>query len=72
MKKLICDRCGRELSEKKDIEIALEGKEAWQAVVRARGAEPRGILPCENYARCGGEMKLFRGKGIFHRGGRTN
>ena len=72
MKKLICDRCGSELSEKEDLETALEGKEAWQATVRARGVEPRGILPCENYARCGGEMKLFSGKGIFHQGGRTN
>jgi len=72
MKKLICDRCGLELTEKEDREAALEGKEAWQAVVRARGAEPRGILPCENYARCGGEMKLFRGRGTFHRGDKTN
>ncbi len=72
MKKLVCDRCGAELTDKYDIELALEGMEAWQATVRARGGEPRGVLPCENYVRCGGEMKLFRGKRIFHRGGRTD
>ena len=69
MKKLVCDRCGKELTEKDDVELALEGVEAWQTAVRARGAEPRGILPCENYVRCGGEMMLFRDKGIFRRGG---
>ena len=58
MKKLVCDRCGKELTEKEDIEIALEGKEAWEATVRAGGAEPRGVLPCENFIRCGGEIKL--------------
>ncbi len=59
MKKLVCDRCGLELTDKDDVEMALEGKEAWAAAVRARGAEPRGILPCQNFARCGGEMKLL-------------
>lgn len=57
-KKLVCDRCGIELTEKYDIEMALEGREAWEAAVRAKGAEPRGVIPCENYVRCGGEMKL--------------
>ena len=60
------------LAEQEDIELALEGVEAWQATVRARGAEPRGLVPCENYVRCGGEMTLVKGKGIFRRGGRTN
>jgi len=56
MKKLVCDRCGNELTEPYNIELALEGMEAWQASVRARGAEPRGLFPCEYYVRCGGEM----------------
>ncbi|MBA7600232.1 hypothetical protein ES703_07281 [subsurface metagenome] len=71
-KKLVCDRCGLELTNKDDIELALEGAEAWQAAVWARGDEPRGLFPCENYKSCGGEMKPFRGKGIFRRGGNTN
>jgi len=58
MKKLVCDRCGKELTNKLDIELALEGKEAWEASARASGAEPRGVIPCENFVRCGGEMKL--------------
>jgi len=56
MKKLVCDRCGRELAEKEDVELALEGAKAWRMAVRARDAEPRGVFPCENYIRCGGEM----------------
>ncbi len=62
MKKLVCDRCGKELTEKEEIELALEGSWAWHTAVRARGAEPRGVFPCENYVRCGGEMELFDGK----------
>ncbi len=58
MQKLVCDRCGQELVDGYDIELAFEGKEAWEATVRARGAKPRGIIPCENFVRCGGEMKL--------------
>ena len=58
MEKLVCDKCGMELTNKYDIDIALEGQEAWEATVRAMGAEPRGVLPCENFIRCGGEMKL--------------
>ncbi len=57
-KKLVCDRCGAELTDKYDIDLALEGKEAWEETVRASGAEPRGILPCEHFVRCNGEMKL--------------
>ena len=60
MKKLVCDRCGLELTEKEDMSLALEGQWAWEVAVRARGAEPRGIIPCENFMRCGGEMKLVR------------
>ena len=58
MKKLVCDKCGLELTDKDDIELAIEGKEAWEAACRARGVEPRGILPCKNYARCGGEIEV--------------
>ena len=72
MKKLVCDRCGKELTDKDDIELALEGTKAWQAAVRARGAEPRGVFPCENYVRCGGEMILLNSRRIFKRGGKTN
>jgi len=58
MKKLVCDRCGLEVTEKEDIELALEGQEAWATAVRARGGEPRGVIPCKNYIRCGGEIIL--------------
>lgn len=56
MKKLVCDRCGRELTEPYDIDLALAGMDAWAAKVSASGGEARGIIPCENYVRCGGEM----------------
>ncbi len=56
MKKLVCDRCGRELMDPADIELILAGMDAWQNSVRSRGEEPRGIFPCEYYIRCGGEM----------------
>ncbi len=65
MKKLVCDRCGRELTEKEDVELALEGREVWEEAARACGAEPRGVFPCENFIRCGGEMKLVIGGGIL-------
>jgi len=58
MKKLVCDRCGLELADKDGIDLALEGQGAWEAACRARGVKPRGILPCENYVRCGGEIVL--------------
>lgn len=64
-KKLVCDRCGVEFTDAEDIELAFEGREAWAAAVRARGAEPRGILPCENIVRCGGEMKFVGSSGIL-------
>ena len=58
MRKLVCDRCGVELADKDGIDLAIEGKWAWEAACRARGVKPRGILPCENYVRCGGEIVL--------------
>ncbi len=57
---LVCDKCGFELTEKMDIELALEGQEAWEASVKAKGGEPRGVFPCKNYIRCNGEMKLIK------------
>ena len=57
---LVCDKCGKELTERENVELALEGKEAWEAAIRAKGVEPRGVFPCENFIRCGGEMKLIR------------
>ena len=56
VKKLRCDRCGLELTERDDADAAFEGMVAWQAAARARGIEPRGVLPCKNYVRCGGEI----------------
>ena len=57
MKKLVCDRCGLELEDRDDIVLVLEGQRAWEAACRARDVEPRGVFPCEDYIRCGGEMK---------------
>ena len=74
VKKLRCDRCGFELTDIDEIDIAFEGMTAWHTSARARGIKPRGILPCKNYIRCGGEIvevvwwrewmrKLFRIQG---------
>jgi hypothetical protein len=63
MKILVCDRCGFELTEKDDINMAIEGSEAWGIAVRVRGLEPRGVYPCKNYIRCQGEMVLQTKKG---------
>ena len=65
MKKLVCDRCGLELTEKEDVETALDGQWAWEMATRAHDVEPRGVLPCENFVRCGGEMKLVRGSRVI-------
>jgi len=69
--KLVCDRCGAELDKREAIELALEGTAAWQASVRDRGDEPRGVFPCENYIRCRGEMIIREDKN-GHKGGKTN
>ena len=55
-KKLVCDRCGKELSDRDAIELALEGTASWQAFIREKGEVSRGVFPCQNYVRCGGEM----------------
>lgn len=58
MKKLVCDRCGLELTDREDVNLALEGEWAWEAACRVRGVEPRGVMPCKNYVHCGGEIKV--------------
>ena len=55
-KKLRCDRCGLEITEKEELDLAYDGMAAWHAAARARGLKPRGILLCKNYLRCGGEL----------------
>ncbi len=65
MKKLVCDRCGEQLTDRADVELALEGKEAWEASVRARGDQPRGVFPCQNFVRCHGEMKQINDRRFF-------
>ena len=62
MKKLVCDKCGMELTEKYDMDQALAGMNAWATAARARGAEPRGVIPCGNFIRCDGEMILVNGR----------
>ncbi len=59
-KKLTCDRCGFELTDKENISIALEGEAAWQMAARARGAKARGVIPCKYFAHCGGEMQTVK------------
>lgn len=62
MKKLICDRCGFELSDRWDMVAVLDVKGAWENAVRARGIEPRGVFPCKNYIRCQGEMLMVNSR----------
>ena len=59
MKKLVCDRCGKEITDKASIELAMEGTETWINYVRAEGSTARGFYPCENHIRCSGEMILI-------------
>ena len=65
IKKLVCDRCGFELTEREDINLALEGQEAWENAVRARGGEPRGVYPCKYYRHCHGEMQVVTTRRTF-------
>jgi len=60
IKKLICDRCGREVTEREDIYTILDSCEIWEQAVRARGKEPRGLFPCKEYRHCKGEMVVPR------------
>jgi len=75
MERLVCDRCGFELTEKEDIFLALDGTDAWQMACRDRGEEPRGVFPCKFYFQCKGQMIVMsakeekkRKKGLFGRG----
>ena len=61
MEKLVCDKCGFELTEREDIYLALDGTEDWQNAQRSRGQEPRGVFPCKYYFQCKGEMQLVKG-----------
>jgi hypothetical protein len=58
--KLVCDKCGFELTDPEDIYQALDGTEAWQEAQRNRGCEPRGLFPCKYYFLCQGEMFLTK------------
>jgi hypothetical protein len=60
MAKLVCDRCGFELTDKQAIYMALDGTKAWQDGQRSRGFEARGVFPCQYYSQCKGEMILVR------------
>jgi len=60
IKKLVCDRCGREITEREDIYTILDSCETWEQAVRARGGEPRGLFPCKEYRHCHGEMVVPR------------
>lgn len=62
MEKLICDRCGFQLTEKEDISLALDGSDAWIMSCRARGEEARGLFPCKFYFQCKGQMVLLTAK----------
>ena len=70
-RKLICDRCGEILDDKEAIELALAGAASWQAYLRERGQEPRGLFPCRNYIRCHGEMIDWKDRGKVQ-GGKTD
>lgn len=74
MKKLACDRYGKEVTDRYDIEAIFEGAAAWQASRNAQDEEPRGFLPREDYRNCGGEMgdAKTKRKGLFHRGGNSD
>jgi hypothetical protein len=60
VKKLVCDKCGFELTDKYDIELTLDGQWAWEEAIRAKGSDPRGIYPCKHFHNCGGEMLIVK------------
>ncbi len=70
-KKLICDRCGEIIEDKDEVELALDGTDAWHAYLRERGQEPRGWFPCKNYIRCQGEMIDWKDRDKIQ-GGKTD
>jgi hypothetical protein len=57
--KLKCDRCGVEYTDEPSIKFAIQGKDEWEAMVRADGDEPRGICPCPIIP-CPGELILTK------------
>jgi hypothetical protein len=59
--KLVCDKCGFELTDPEDISLVVEVMEAWQEAQRNRGLETRGIFPCKYSFQCQGEMFLVSG-----------
>lgn len=74
MKKLVCDRCGLEVTDRYDIEAILEGTVAWQDSRKAKGEVSRGFFPCADYRNCNGELvdTKTKGKGLFGRGGKSD
>lgn len=74
MKKLVCDKCGLEVTGGYNIEKILEGTAAWQASRKAKGEESRGFFPCADYRNCAGELidAKKQGKGLFGRGGNSD
>ncbi len=57
MEKLACDRCNLEYTDKDSIVMARQHEDAWAAVCRDTGIEPRGVIACPNIS-CPGELLL--------------
>ena len=58
MEKLVCDKCGFEITDPEDISLIVDGMDAWREAQKNRGVEPRGIFPCKYNFQCHGEMFL--------------
>jgi hypothetical protein len=56
---LKCDRCGKEYTDKEDIEWAKRSAEKWKELCRRDGVEPRGVAPCPNIS-CSGELLVIQ------------
>lgn len=57
MEYLKCDRCGVEYRDQGSIDMAKNGKEAWEKTCEKDGVEARGLFPCPAIP-CTGEMIL--------------
>ncbi|MFC2038569.1 hypothetical protein ACFLUG_02220 [Chloroflexota bacterium] len=55
--KLVCDRCGYEVTDPEVIEQMVPGMDAWMDAQKSRGEAPRGLFPCKNYVRCQGQLR---------------